>query len=260
MALLELHFCWQIRALRAVWGAPPGGNWDGIRRVEGVTVDGGPLWLALECFRAGDCDGLQRCCAAWNGGESFRFLVLQALGQIARGESETARSTLKQALKLTGNPNQASLLLLWLSRLAEQAGDSLAARGHLRETLVRTAQCPEALYSEMGCKLRNGSVASALADLSCLVENDREYFVYALIDPQLAPFRQPIATHLRRMMSQCRESALKALPAAEAAVQRLAMLWGPDLPEVTALKLLWLSRPERPVSIHRGGRGTHPGR
>ncbi len=94
-----------------------------------------------------------------------------------------------------------------LSRLYCLNNDLGKAEDHINKILHIEPGCSEAVYQDIIFQFRRQKNAEALRRLIKLISNDREYYVYALIDPELAAFNEIIHPELNNLLNEAREEA-----------------------------------------------------
>jgi len=126
---------------------------------------------------------------------------------------------------------QKIFVLFQLFRLFDFSGKIIQAENKLKEILWLYSECPEALYQETIFKFRKGQGTEALSQLIKLIKKDRAFYIRALIDPDLAPFRRIIHPKLKKLFDQAKENGKRILAKAEEEVSKLKGLIGRETAE-----------------------------
>ncbi|PKN22617.1 MAG: hypothetical protein CVU64_24755, partial [Deltaproteobacteria bacterium HGW-Deltaproteobacteria-21] len=69
--------------------------------------------------------------------------------------------------------------------------------------------CAEAVYEDILLQFRKGKEAVAIHQLMKLIRKNREYLIYALIDPELAKYREIIHPKIKALLHETHEEAIK---------------------------------------------------
>jgi len=99
--------------------------------------------------------------------------------------------------------------------------------------------CSDARYQQTVCLFYTAQNKRAVAALTKLVQEHRDLFVRALIDPQLAPFIHLVQPRLRRLFNEVKQAALEAVPKAEADMKRLQSLCGDQDTQDQEIGSIW---------------------
>ena len=122
---------------------------------------------------------------------------------------------LDKALYYARTRPQKIFILLLLSRFYDLAGDFDNALKKIKEINILYPFCMEAAYQEIIFKFKQGKKDEALKQLIKLIRMNREYYINALTDPDLAPFNPVIHPKLKELFIGNRQKAQKAAFAAE---------------------------------------------
>ncbi len=209
-ALHEVKRVYQLRFLRSIWDAE-GDDWARMRASRAESR-GGLAWLALDSLRVGDLETAASILeeAAAQHPTDYRIDCLHGYAAIERGSLSEALDHFERALGHASKSCHQTFTLLQLSRLAYLTGNASGALAYIRRLLALNPLCPEAVYEEVFLRLLTGKEQGAFQRIGHLVEDDREWYVQALIDPDLAPFRDTMADHLDRILEGARERADEA--------------------------------------------------
>jgi hypothetical protein len=108
------------------------------------------------------------------------------------------------------NPQKIFILFL-ISRLCDLEGYTPEAAERITEILNIDSGCSEATYQSVIFAFKEGKQSEALGRLMKLIVQDRQFFVNALIDPDLAPYSGVIHPELRHLFVEAREEAERIL-------------------------------------------------
>ncbi|MDY6845349.1 MAG: hypothetical protein SVW57_14830, partial [Thermodesulfobacteriota bacterium] len=237
----ELKLIFQLRFFRAMWDSDDE-NWDSIKDRKTNRQRGGPIWLAQDCIRASNLARAEEFLNTSMEEHPEDYKVYCAMGfiNVERNDYRKAEYYFSQPLDLgyaKAKP-QKTLLLFLLSRLYYLNGDYTKAEKKIGDVLSLYPRCPDAIYQNIIFGFRVGRHTKALADLRRLIQEYREYYVNALIDPELAPFNNIIHSQLEILLDQARDQARQGLPKAGMELKKLKRMIGENEKEVVEVQSL----------------------
>jgi len=233
----ELKAVFQIRLFRILWNSPME-DWDEIRRVGPEEERGGTVWLAQDCIRVGDlvqAEQLLRTSLDENP-RDYRGYCGMGLLFVEKGDFAGAQNYFKEGLQRAGTNPQKMFLLFLLFRLHYLDNDLGSAEHRLKQILRITPQCQEALYQDAVLKFYKGLDKEALEKLAAIIKGNGEYYVKALIDPELTPFSDPIHPMLENLFAQSKQEAYEITSRARAGLERMEKELGENGEEIKRAK------------------------
>lgn len=226
---LDLKYVCQLRMLKRLWSSEAA-DWDTLFDRSPPPPQGGPIWLAYDCLRTGNRNQavklLERS-SADHGGD-YRAHCLRGLADVERGAPARARVAFQEALACARRVPEKIFVLFLLLRIHRLAGDPIRAERTLRRIRIQDRNCLQADYEGVKLQLEDGQTGRASEGLKRLVEQDRSYFVAALIDPELAPHAPRIQNLLIEWHAEARKRAVELKVEAEAEVARVEAQLGQD--------------------------------
>jgi len=139
--------------------------------------------------------------------EDYRTYCTLGFLNIEKGNHLQSEHYLNKALYYAITKPQKIFVLLLLSRFYDLAGDLDKALKKIREIQIIHRYCPQAEYQEIIFKFKQKKEAEALKQLINFIRMNREYYIYALIDPDLAQFKQVIHPKLMDFFKESRQKA-----------------------------------------------------
>lgn len=238
----ELKKVFQLRFFKNIWNAQSN-DWRRISTIKaGEEGKGGFVWLAQDCIRVSNLSQaeslLETCLEKYP--RDYRVYCSLGFLNIERDNRIAAEYYFTKAVdNATTNPQKMFILLL-LSRLFDLNNEEDKAQAKIEEIKYIDPSCPEALYQDIIFKFRQRKESKALSKLVELILSNREYFICALIDPDLAPFNRVIHPELRKLFVEVRDQAQKMALDAEKALFRFKAFLGENDEEVKKLETLLL--------------------
>jgi class 3 adenylate cyclase/tetratricopeptide (TPR) repeat protein len=219
-AFFELKRVFQLRFLRAIWDAG-GDEWNKIREYKSQS-DGGLAWLAQDSLRISDLGRAESILKTALEGNPNNHRIHCILGylNLERNDPEQAEHYFGRALVHARTDVQKISVLLLLYRLCILNNDYDNARKRLKDILHLSPGCIDAIYHEILLMFREGKEKPALQRLMKLVQENRTYFLYALIDPDLASYGSVIDEQLLTLIGAAKEHAESVLAEAEKELDR----------------------------------------
>jgi tetratricopeptide (TPR) repeat protein len=220
----ELKRAFQLRFLNIIWSASPKEDWYRVKENKRETsAKGGLLWLARDCIRMSELDEAEDFLERYARENSKDYRTACGLGfvHIERKGYTSAVDCFTEALSQETTPVQKTYLLLLLSRIYTLTADHDRALEALKEALRIDPYCLEARFEEIVRYFQLGQMSEAGSRLLKLLHFAREYYVAALISPELAEFRSSFIPEFRRLVMEAHKEAQAASEEADKAVATL---------------------------------------
>ncbi len=237
----ELKSVYQLRFFRALWNHRDE-DWDKIKERKAGGDKGGLFWIGLDCIRVSNLHQAESILgdALKTNPQDYRAYCAMGFLNVEKNDLHQAKSYFNKALGHTKTLPQKTFILFLLSRLCDLSNDPLGAEGAIRKIISRNSYCSEALYQDILFQFRKGREAVALHKLTKLIKKNREYYINALIDPELADFNKIIYPKLKILLDEAREEANKIAPKAKEELKKLKKWLGKDENEISEARTLWL--------------------
>ncbi|MCX5810636.1 MAG: hypothetical protein NTX36_14925 [Proteobacteria bacterium] len=211
----ELRRVYQLRFLRAIWNAT-GEDWLAVREDKSET-QGGLAWLAQDSLRISDLDKAESTLnkALENKPDDFRVYCMLGYFCIEKGDFVHAESYFDTALfhvKTGVHKTFIQLLIARLYALNNKPHDALKMTGDI---LLKNPSCIDAVYMDIIIKFQQQKETLAIQRLIKLIQNNREYFMYAYMDSELMPYSGFIIPQMIILFRKAKEDATSLLSVAE---------------------------------------------
>lgn len=236
----ELKSLFQLRFFRTIWDSDIE-NWEKVKE-KGVHEDrGGSVWIGQDCIRVSSLDQAEEFLKPHIERNPEDYKVYCALGflYIEKSNFPQARAYFDKALIYATTKPQKIFLLFLLSRLYDLNGDIKRAEKKIQEIFSLYPQCPDAIYQDIIFKFRKGLSREAISGLIRFIDKKPEYYVNALIDPELAPFNDTIHPELQRLFTQAKTEANRIMPKAEKKLERMKRVLGEKENEMEQAQSIW---------------------
>jgi class 3 adenylate cyclase/tetratricopeptide (TPR) repeat protein len=236
----ELKSIVQLRFFRNIWGYYSE-NWEDFKTEYFGGDKGGQIWLALDLIRTSH---LSKAESLLNGlmleyPQDYRVFCATAFLYLEQNLFSKAEYSFERAMTYTKTKPQRILILFLLSRLLEIRGNFTGAEQKTEEILRILPSCSDARYQRIRYRFQRGDHKRAIAELTKLIHEQKEYFVKALIDPDLDGYRSTVDLRLLRMFEQMKEKAAQHLPRAEAEIARIKLLLGEEESIDSEIQSMW---------------------
>jgi len=228
-AFYELKWILQLRFFEMIWDSHEE-DWDKAKNTRSKNPKGGPVWLAHDCIRVSSLARAETLLTKALEENPHDYKVYCALGYLnmERNDFRQARHFFGKALDHARTKPKKMLFHFLLSRLYELKGESKLADQHLNEIFSLHPACQEAMYQRLVLQFRNGLEEQALKGLIKFVHGQGEYFIAALIDPELAAFSGIIHPELETLFQDARAEAGKMVSKAREELERLEAFIGKE--------------------------------
>jgi class 3 adenylate cyclase/tetratricopeptide (TPR) repeat protein len=235
-AFQELKRIYQLRFLKTVWYGQSN-DWNRLRETH-CQSEGGLAWLAQDSLRVSDLDRAQSILSDALKKQPSDYRVHSVLGylNIEKGDFLRAVECFNEALLHAGTTPQKIFILLLLCRIHTLTDNLPYALKSVTDILLLDPHCLDAVYQDIIFKFQQGKEKMASQRLMRLIEEQKEFYVCAVIDQDLAPFSHVIDPQLSSLAMKMRGDGKSSLQQAENEIERSAnMLDERDIGEVKSL-------------------------
>ena len=225
----ELKSIVQLRFFRNIWDTFSN-SWDEIKTEMDSGQKGGQIWLALDMIRTSRLIKAENLLNSLmlEQSQDYRVLCTQGFLFLEQNHLTKAEYNFERALMFTKTKPQRIFILFLLSRLFEVRGNLSRAEEKIDEILRIYPSCRDARYQRVIYRLHKGQHKIAIAELTKLIHEKKEFFIKALIDPDLSLFSNIIDARLKKLFNETKEKAKEQFPKAESEKNRLESLLGED--------------------------------
>ena len=228
-AFFELKSVFQLRFLRTLW-VSNAQSWRKVEADKDEEERGGMIWIGQDCIRVSNLVQAEAVLVNCLENRPGDFHALCAMGflQVEKGDLPKAKRFFKHALENADSVPRQIFTRFLLGRVHELSGEQRHAEEYVRKILFAESLCHEAMYLDIRYKLGKGSTSEAVRRTRKLVEDNRNYFIAFLIDPELAEFSDKIHPELRNMLDKARTGADRLSKQAAEEIERMQRLLGAD--------------------------------
>ena len=228
-AFHELTAVFQLRLFRTIWNDGEE-NWHKVKDNKADRDKGGLLWIAQDCIRVSNLEQAESILSEYLEKKPEDYVPYCAMGllNVEKNDYRQAKFFFKKALDAAKTTPQITMIMFLQSRLEALKGDTAKALERIRKIRYTNQYCTEAVYQDIAFKFREDRGGVALQQLLKLIDKNREYFIIALIDPQLAPYSDVIHPKLREIYEEAKKEAVKIIPQAKREFQKMETLFGKE--------------------------------
>lgn len=214
-ALYDLKVIYQFRFSPVIWNSKAQ-SWDKIRTGQAEN-QGGFVWLAQDSLRVSNHEKAESFLklAMERNPKDYKIYCVLGFLDIERCDHFNGIRNFSKALELARTNPQKIYISLMLSRLYKLSGNHKKAGEMITSVLAIDGGCVDAVYQDIVLKLDQDKDRSALARLARLVRENKEFFVIALIDPDVSYHRNSIYAHLTEVLAEAEKDALHYLDEAK---------------------------------------------
>lgn len=207
----EVKRIFQLRFFRSFWNTTHE-EWRKIRRNQNQS-EGGLIWLAQDSLRVSELTKAESILTNAMDKYPLDYRVYVAAGflNIDKNDLPRAEYYFTEALSTAKTNTQKVYALLLLSRLYWVTGNVAKAYEKIQRAFNQNVDSVDVLYQDIVFKFVQGKEKYACQRLSRLVQEDRTFFVTALIDPDLAPYLNAIGETLGTILDRTRKEAQSAV-------------------------------------------------
>jgi len=236
----ELKSIFQLRFFRTIWDSNIE-DWEKVKKGRVHKAKGGLVWLGQDCIRVSSLDQAEVFLKTHMEKDPKDYKVYCAIGflYIEKNNLLQARAYFDKALGYATTKPQKIFLLFLLSRLYDLNNETEEAEKKIKKIFFLYPQCPEAIYQDIIFKFRKGLGEKALSELIKFIEKKPEYYVNALIDPELAPFNDIIHPELKRLFAQAKKEANEIMPKVQEELERIKRVIGEKEKEIEQAQSIW---------------------
>jgi len=237
----DIKRIFQLRFFRTIWGTKEKA-WDNVkgRMCEGNRS--GIMWVAQDCIRVSNltkAESLLENSLVKNLND-YKVYCTMGFLNIERNNISLAEHYFSEALNhVETNPEKIFLLFL-LFRIYELNNNFGKASAKIRDIMEINPHCADAAYLDIILQFRHGGTSEPLRRLINLIQQNREYYIYALLDPDLKEFRNIIDPKLKELLNDARNDAKRVIRENEAELKRWAEVFTGDEIAVKKAKESWL--------------------
>jgi len=236
-AFYELCGVFQLRFFRSIWYTT-GDEWGKMTEPRDQPK-GGLQWLAQDSLRVSDLVRAESILkeAQLKNPDDYRVYCTMGYLYVEKGDLAEAEYFFKKALKFAKAKASRIFVHFLISRLNRLLNRMETAHRNISDILNIDSRCPEAVYMDILFRLQEKNEKTALQRLAVLVADDRKYYVQAMIDPDMTPFREAVAEQLDLAFLKAREDAQSIVHTADEELERSTFLLRErDLREISDLR------------------------
>lgn len=236
----ELKSVYQLRFFRNIWNSKDE-SWNRIRERSDDREKGGLVWIGLDCIRVSNLEQAHTVLsdALRKSPNDYKVYCALAFLNIEKSDFSQARYDLLRALEHTETLPQKTFILFLLARVYDLNGDRPRAEEVVRKIIRLNPYCAEALYQDIIFQFRKGKDALALHRLTNLIQKGREYYLHALIDPELARFSEMIHDKLGKILEKTRIEAQDIMERARQELENIKKWLDEDEKEFAEARVQW---------------------
>nr|MBC8362968.1 hypothetical protein [Candidatus Desulfatibia profunda] len=236
----ELKMVFQLRFLRELWNTRED-CWNKVRENKNEGAKGGPIWLGQDCIRVSKLDQAEAILSNALAKHPGDYRVHCAMGflKVEEKDFSQAKHYFSRALENAETRPQKIFAHFLLSRLFYLNYDLATAEDRIMKILHLDPNCSEAIYQGIILQFRRQKNTEALKSLIRLIRTEREYYVFALIDPELADFNEIIHPELSNLFNEARDEAKQICEEAEEKAKKLDAQLTAEEKAVNDPKSLW---------------------
>ena len=192
------------------------------------------MWIALDCIRVSNLEQAETLLHEPLNQEPEDYKPCCALGilHIERNDFSQAKFYLKKAFDKAQTVPQQSFILFLIARIHGLQGDPSRSSEMIRKVLRLNPASAEALYEDILLQFRKGKEAVALHQLIQLIRTNRNYYIHALIDPELSRFSEMIQPRLKTLLDEARDEANRVACTAREEIAELKRWLGDEEQEI----------------------------
>lgn len=207
-AYYDLKMLYQLRFSPIIWNSRTN-SWDKMRSSP-VENQGGFAWLAQDSLRVSNYEKAESFIKLANdrNANDYKNYCVSGFLDIEREDLCNGISKFSRALELASTKPQKIYLSMILSRLYRLSGDQKKAHEMIASILAIDNGCVDAVYQDIVLRLEQDKDKSAFMRLARLVRENKDFFVIALVDPDVSNYRNSIYAHLTEILAEAEKDAL----------------------------------------------------
>jgi len=241
-AFYDITRIYQLRFFRVIM-AYSGNSWSKATKINAAENDGGTLQVAFDHLRTGNLTQAELLIRRLYDENPHQSNVNMAMGylNIEQGHHPSALSHFENAFRNAKTRPGKILALLMMCRIYDLClNDMEAAEEQINLIRKLENDCPEAIYRGIVIGMRHKKSSTDISKLVHLIKDHHEYYLIALIDPELIGCQEEINKELNRLFVQARENARYAFEEADDRLQRLESWLGEDNENGSSLRETFL--------------------
>lgn len=207
-AYYDLKCLYQLRFSLVVWNSNAA-SWEAMNSA--VTENqGGFAWLAQDSLRVSNYDKARSFLklALERKPQDYKVHCVSGFLNMEEENILAAIADFNKALEYAQNTPRKIYISLILARLQKLSGDRKKLKNILSGVFLLDGSCQEAMYEDILLRFEEGSEKPAIQKLVRLIGENRNFFVVALIDPELSAHRNTIYVHLIELLTEAKKEAL----------------------------------------------------
>jgi class 3 adenylate cyclase len=219
--LYELKSVYQLRFFRTIWESNAD-LWEKAKKNISVS-EGGFAWLALDSFRVSNHGRTETYVktAIENNAKDYKPYCILGYLNIERGRLIEALKNFENALALSKTIPQRMFIYFLQSRIYFLLDNIQKSREIMNKVLAMDSACVEAVYEDIKLKLTQDNESLAMQKLVKLINENRKYYVIAVIDPDMQQYNKIVNATLRKMFDEVKADALYCFEEARMKVQTI---------------------------------------
>lgn len=240
-AFYDLTRFFQLRFFRCVWDTEDK-SWTEVSRNSASGPRWGTAWVSQDCIRVSNHGKAESLLAEpiREGRPDYKIHCASGFLNLEKGFLSKALTSFSTALRFTRSPVERIFVLFLLDRLSSWiAEENTEAKERLGELRIADPRCSEVIYLSILRLLKNGNTLLALKGLEKLIRDNRDYYVIALIDPELLNDAENVTALLTGLKNEARERAAILIPIALKALSWLEKSFDETNESVKAARASW---------------------
>lgn len=226
-AFYDLKRIFQSRFFRTIWDTEEK-LWSNIKSRMCDANRTGSTWIAQDCIRVSNYTKAETILknSLISDQHDYKIYCALAFMNIEQNMLSLAESYIDKALECAKTSPEQIFLFFLLFRIYELNNNMAKASRMIREIMARDPLCSDAVYLDIVMQFRRGGTSDPLRKLIKLIQNNREYYIHTLIDPDLKPYMGIISNHLQDILNNARSEAKLLLPRAEEELRKIRVMFG----------------------------------
>lgn len=226
-ALYDLKRIFQLRFFRTIWDT---GNqpWNNVKNRICTGNRSGITWIAQDCIRVSDLHKAESLLdkSLKDDPDDYKVYCAQGFLNIEKNDLFCAETSFYKALSCARSDPEKIFLNFLLFRIYELTDNVEKAAEKIKEILTIQPHCSEAIYIDIVLQFRRGVSNEPLRRLLKLIQTERNYYLCALIDPELKAFIDCINPHLVEIFNSVKGDAKRVLHETENELKKLKKIFG----------------------------------
>lgn len=215
-------------------------SWDGGGKTDRIKIDSRNLHNGFDCLRVGQYKQAFDFMKAEShalGGKQFYSTIGQAFVALERGRMGEMAHFLGMANSTASTEKEKIYINLVMTRFYRLTGQAWKAEQLLGSVANLYVDCPEIQYSLLQAKVHEGLGQQQMQVLRKLTEEDRRYFMVALMDPALLLADSMVENTLSGILELRTKEAGENLGEAQEAWAQLQVWFGDEADDELRINL-----------------------